>query len=192
MRDTRILRQELIERPDDPFVLFNLGAIAVEREDWPAALDYLRRSLAGSGPRDSITRKLYALIARSYQMVGDLPSALKTCTEGLAHTPDDAELWFRRAVLHRRRGEPAEAEACWRRILTLRRPEAFCSVDHGIYGHLTRRNLAALAAERGDREEVKRHWCAVLAECPGDREALANLERLAGDDPAPSTGTAAR
>src|SRR5262249_32589801 len=104
-------------RPDDPFVLFNLGAIAVEREEWPVALDYLRRSLAGSGPRDSITRKLYALIARSYQMIGEMPSALKTCVEGLAHDPEDAEHWFRKGVLRRHGGEPAEAEACWRRIL---------------------------------------------------------------------------
>jgi GrpB-like predicted nucleotidyltransferase (UPF0157 family) len=52
-------------------------------------------------------------------------------------------------------------------------------VDMGIYGHLTRRNLAALAAERGDAEDEALLWHAVLAECPGDREALARLERSA-------------
>ena len=68
-----------------------------------------------------------------------------------------------------------QAEQCWRRILGLRRPDQFCSVDRGIYGHLTRRNLAALAAERGDHAEARRLWAEVLAECPGDREALAKL-----------------
>jgi hypothetical protein len=48
----------------------------------------------------------------------------------------------------------------------------------GIYGHLTRRNLAALAAERGDRDEASRLWRAVLVECPGDREALCQLAAL--------------
>jgi hypothetical protein len=43
------------------------------------------------------------------------------------------------------------------------------------YGHLTRRNLAALAAERGDQIAVEQLWNEVLAECPGDREALAKL-----------------
>ena len=33
-RDTKILKRELQDRPDDPFVLFNLGAIAIERRDW--------------------------------------------------------------------------------------------------------------------------------------------------------------
>ncbi len=44
-RDCKILEAELAERPDDPFVLFNLGSIAVERQDWPTALGHLQRSL---------------------------------------------------------------------------------------------------------------------------------------------------
>jgi tetratricopeptide (TPR) repeat protein len=177
-RDSKILHEELAERPDDPFVLFNLGSIAVERQDWPAALDYLRRSLAGSAPTDSITRKLFALIARCHQMLGHIPAALDVCAEGLSLAPDDAELLFRKAVLHRTAGQPGEAEACWRRILGLTRPEQFSSVDQGIYGHLTLRNLAALAEERGDLAESARVWLRVLGECPGDVEALAKLGRL--------------
>ena len=56
--------------------------------------------------------------------------------------------------------------------------QIFCSFDQGIYGHLTRRNLAALSTERGDHAEARRLWADVLAECPGDREAVAKLERL--------------
>jgi glycosyltransferase involved in cell wall biosynthesis len=178
-RDMRILREELKDRPDEPFVLFNLGAIAIERRDWHGALEFLRKSLARSAPRDSITRKLFALIARSHQMLGESAAAVRTCAEGLSLDDQDAELWFRKGVVHRQRGESAEAEACWRRILGLRRPEQFASLDMGIYGHLTRRNLAVLADERGDHAEAAEHWRAVLAECPGDREARAMIERSA-------------
>jgi glycosyltransferase involved in cell wall biosynthesis/tetratricopeptide (TPR) repeat protein len=177
VRDARILRDELDERPADPFVLFNLGAIAIERQEWREALDLLRRSLAGSAPTDSITRKLFALIARAHQMLGEPRAALSACAAGLELDPEDAELIFREAVVRRHTGDPDGARRCWERILTLRRPEQFASVDQGIYGHLTRRNLAALAAERGDREEAARLWRAVLAECPGDREALARLRQ---------------
>ena len=90
--------------------------------------------------------------------------------------PDDAELHFRKAALHRKAGQPAEAEACWRRILTLKRPDQFCSVDQGIYGHLTLRNLAVLAEERGDRAESRRLWRMVLEACPVDPEAMSRGE----------------
>jgi len=177
-RDAKILRQELAERPDDPFVLFNLGAIAIERQDWRQALGYLRHSLAGSAPTDSITRKLYALIARSHQMLGEPQQALAACAAGLAVDPDDAELLFREAVVRRQIGDNDGAERFWRRVLTLKRPEQFASVDQGIYGHLTRRNLAALAKERGDHDGAADLWRAVLAECPNDREARDQLNQL--------------
>jgi glycosyltransferase involved in cell wall biosynthesis len=174
-RDTRILLGELGERPNDPFILFNLGMIAVERKRWPSSLNYLERSLAGSAPSDSITRKLFALIARVQETLGDTDAALRTCAEGLSLEPEDAELWFRKGIVHRHRGEPDEAERAWRRILSLRRPEKFVSVDQGIYGHVTRRNLAELARERGNHEEAESLWRAVLAECAGDRDALRYL-----------------
>jgi tetratricopeptide (TPR) repeat protein len=176
-RDTRILHDELDERPNDPFVLFNLGAVAAERSGWAGALGYLERSLAASAPSDSIVRKLYALISRAHQMLGDSQASLRACAAGLSLDPDDAELWFRKAVVHRQRGESNDAETCWRRVLTLKRPNQFCSVDQGIYGHLTRRNLAVLATERGDRAEADKLWHEVLAECPSDREATQKLSR---------------
>jgi tetratricopeptide (TPR) repeat protein len=177
-RDCKILLEELAERPDDAFVRFNLGSIAIERKDWAGALEHLRHSLSRSAPTDSITRKLFALIARAHQMLGNLQGALAVCAEGLSFDPDDAELLFRKAVVHRTAGHPAEAEGCWKRILTLRRPDQFCSVDQGIYGHLTLRNLAVLAEERGDIAVSLECWRVVLAECPGDLEVLAKLERL--------------
>ena len=48
-RDCKILEAEPAERPGDPFVLFNLGAIAVERQDWSTTLGQLQRSPRGSG-----------------------------------------------------------------------------------------------------------------------------------------------
>jgi tetratricopeptide (TPR) repeat protein len=110
--------------------------------------------------------------------LGDPRAALAACAAGLAADPDDAELLFRKGIIHRLLGEPAEAEACWRRVLGLRRPERFASVDAGIYGHVTRRNLAGLLEERGDRAEAVRLWSEVLAERPGDADAVRALGRL--------------
>jgi len=51
-----------------------------------------------------------------------------------------------------------------------------CSVDQGIYGHLTLRNLAVLAEERSDRAEARRLWSMALNACAGDAEALSRWE----------------
>ncbi len=174
-RDRAILEREAVDRPGDPFVLFNLGQIALERGDFAAALEHLVRSLAGSSPTDSITRKLFALIAQCHQRLGETGEALAVCEAGLNVAPDDAELLFRRGMIHRLRGEKCEAEACWRKVLTLHRPERFSSLDMGIYGHVTRRNLARLAEERGASTEAAEHWRAIIAECPGDGEAMSAL-----------------
>ena len=99
-RNIKILERELIQRPDDPFVLFNLGSSAVQQKDYHAAWA-AGRSLALSAPRDSMVRKLYALIARVHQMTGDSQEALRTCAAGLKLDPQDAELWHRKAVIHR-------------------------------------------------------------------------------------------
>ena len=179
-RDRAILAREAADRPGDPFVLFNLGQIALDLGDLDGALGHLRRSLAGSAPSDSITRKLYALIARAHQLGGDLAAALEACNVGLASIGEDAELLFRKGMVHRLRGEPGAAARCWRHVLTLRPPERFASVDSGIYGHVTRRNLAALAEEGGDHAAAVALWGAVQAECPADAGAAAALRRLLG------------
>ena len=44
-------------------------------------------------------------------------------------------------------------------------------MDVGIYWHLTRRNLARIAEEKGDVRAARRLWGAVLEECPEDGEA---------------------
>jgi tetratricopeptide (TPR) repeat protein len=179
-RDRRLLEIELAERPGDPFVLFNLGWIAVERKEPDVALPLLRASLEASGPADSIVRKLHALIAQVHQALGQTAEALAACAVGLAACPSDPELLFREAVVRRIAGDREGAEACWRRVLEGGGRRAFSSVSAGLSGHLTRRNLALLVEERGDSREAARLWREVLAECPGDRDASAALGRLDG------------
>ena len=77
-RNIKILKRDLEERPDDPFVIFNLGASAVEKREWHDSLGFLGRSLAGSAPADfdptceDCTR--VAKIARTTNLHSSLPS----------------------------------------------------------------------------------------------------------------------
>ena len=171
-RDFRILEAELNVRPEEPFVLFNLGSIALERER-PALRAGLPEAQPGWLGADRLDHAQAARPDCPVPLHARRPCRGPECLHsGPKADPDDAELLFREATARRLLGQDAEAEACWKRILTLRRPERFASVDSGIYGHLTRRNLAIMAEARGDREEARRQWSAVLAECPGDQQAI--------------------
>ena len=110
-RDTRILMQRAGRAAGRSVRAVQPGGDRRRAQRLARALGFLKRSLAGSAPTDSIVRKLFALIARAHQMMGDSQAALRTCAEGLELDPEDAELWFRKAVVHRHRGESTRGRA---------------------------------------------------------------------------------
>jgi glycosyltransferase involved in cell wall biosynthesis len=165
-RDGRLLRLEIAEKPDDPFILFNLGSIAQERGRLSEAVSFLRRSLERSHPRDSIVRKLYALLAQCHRRLGQEELALAACQKGREFYPDDVELLFQEGVLLHERNDRSGAKACWSRLLAPRSAEHFASIDTGLCGYKARHNLAQLYLEEGDLAEAEEHWRAALAEQP--------------------------
>lgn len=174
-RNLVLLQRELAERPDDPFVYYYLGALSFERDKWQEALGYFILGLSKWGPRESISCKLFALIAWTNQLLHRYDESLRVANEALTYFPDDGELLFRKAIALRYLHCPNEAEICFTKILSLGRPQKLYSVEPGIFGHMTRGNLALIAEERGDHELAKAHWQAVLAERPDDPNALRRL-----------------
>jgi len=77
-RDLRLLQLENTEHPDDPFTLFNLGCLSQEQDKPAEALSFLRRSLDGSHPSDSIVRKLHALIVQCHRRLGQMEEGAKS------------------------------------------------------------------------------------------------------------------
>jgi glycosyltransferase involved in cell wall biosynthesis len=178
-RDLRLLRLEDAERPDHPFVLFNLGSVSQELGDVTGALEYFRRSLERSHPADSITRKLFALIAGCLWRQGRWEDALAVCAEGRGFYPDDAELLFREGGFREEAGHWDGAEACWRRLVDGGERPHFASVGAGLRGYLARHRLALLCLRRGALDEAEKLWLAVLAEQPDFVEARRGLEEVA-------------
>jgi tetratricopeptide (TPR) repeat protein len=178
-RDLRLLRREDAERPDDPFTLFNLGGVYSEPGQPAVALPLLRRSLTRSDPRDSIVRKLYALIAEGEQALGRPGEALAACAAGRAVYPDDAELLFVEALCHRDAGANGRAEECLRRLISGSDGPHFGSVAAGLRGHKARHLLAFLAAEGGRAEEAREHWRSAVEGAPGFIDGWLGLAELA-------------
>lgn len=178
-RDLRLLTLENEEHPDDPFTLFNLGAVLLELGQSADSVPFLKRSIQRSHPMDSIVRKLYALLASAHRRLHDPEQALVACREGRQHYPDDAELLFTEGLVHREEHRPADAEACWVRLLQASEERGhFASVDAGLRGHKTRHNLAILYLDQGRYPEAEAQWHQTLAADPEFGPAWLGLAEL--------------
>ncbi len=89
-RNLRLLLIEARERPEDAFILFNLGSVYLGRGQGEMALPLLQRSLSLSRPDDTIVPKLYVLITRCHHQHGRLPEALAVCRGEESCSPEAA------------------------------------------------------------------------------------------------------
>ncbi len=177
-RDLRILERELAERPEHPFTLFNLGMTFVDGARFAEAADYLRRSIARSGPEESHLRKAYALLLYAEMRLEDRERARETCRRARELFPQDAELRFREGVLLHDLGRLEEARRAYRDVLENREERHFTSVDRALTGFKARQNLAVVAADLGDLADAERQWRAVVREAPRYRTGWRGLGEI--------------
>jgi glycosyltransferase involved in cell wall biosynthesis len=165
-RDLRLLQIEQRERPDDAFILFNLGSVLRELNRPAEALDLLQRSLQRSHPNDSIVRKLYSMIAQCKQQLGSLDDALAICAEGRALYPRDAELLFVESALLSDKRDWSQAEDRLKKLIGETDEEHFASVVIGLRGYKARHNLALLYFQQKRYAEAEDQWESALVEEP--------------------------
>jgi O-antigen biosynthesis protein len=185
-RDLRILHQDLRERPDHPFVLFNLGMTYHDVEEYETAAIWLSRSLEMSRPKESHVRKAYALLVSSLTQLGHTEAALTVNAAGLALFPLDTELLFRQGILAHQQEKLAESVGAYRRALASREERHFSSMDPALHGFKTRHNLALVLADQGKHDLAELEWRRALDERPSFHAAVRGVGRslLAQNRPA--------
>lgn len=150
-RDFRLLELELRERPEHPFVLFNLGmTYLLATRDYEVAAQYLRRCLDRSDWRDSIVRKAYALLTTARLSQGECDAALAVNQEGRRYYPDDAELLFQASQIYQRLDRLDEAYQALERLISGQEDPHFRSVDTGLRTYRGRHELALVIRRMGD------------------------------------------
>jgi tetratricopeptide (TPR) repeat protein len=177
-RDLRLLHLEEQEHPEHPFALFNLGSVYRDLGQYAQALPLLCRSVELSHPKDSIIRKLYALIAGCHEALGQHEQALASVIEGLKHCPDDAELLFLRGVYLLHKGELAGAETAFTDLLTNRPAAHFASVADGLRSYKARHLLGQVLLKQGRPREAEGQWRQAMQESSDNlpvRLSLGNL-----------------
>ena len=174
-RDLRILKLDLAEHPDHPFVLFNLGMTYADMDQYDTAVEFLKRCVDVSGPDESHLRKAYALLIGSLMQIDRLPEADEVCRAGQQLFSEDAELWFRRGILEHRLGRLPEAVKAYRHALANRGERHFSSIDRGIVGFKARHNLALVFEDADSWLEAEEQWRLIVSEVPNYRDGWRGL-----------------
>lgn len=174
-RDLRILKADIQQRPEHPFVLFNLGMTHNDMGNHEEAANWLKKSLQVAREGESHVRKAYALLIGSLAALQRPDEALEWCDRGQQLFPLNAELWFRRGIVLHDLGRLADAIAAYRQALHIQEPRHFTSIDPGIAGHKARHNLAVIYGEDGQQEQAELQWRLVLETAPHFRAAWYNL-----------------
>lgn len=174
-RDLRILHRELEERPQHPFVLFNLGMTYADAKRHEEAIEFLQQCLKASIPEESHLRKAYALLVSSLSHIDRNDEAWEICSQGLSLYPDDKELLFRSAILYHHFGRLKQAEEAYLRVMRDPEPRHFSSVDQGLAGYKARHNLALVYEDMGNFQACAHTWQDVLAEMPDYRPGWRGL-----------------
>jgi glycosyltransferase involved in cell wall biosynthesis/Flp pilus assembly protein TadD len=178
-RDLHILRLDLRDRPDHPFVLFNLGMTLADAGEHAQAVDALSRSLLVSPPQDSHVRKTYALAIASLMQLGHHAGAEEACLKGLALFPKDPEILFRQGMLAHQRGKLDQAERAYLAVLADRDGRHFASKDRAIVGFKARHNLAMVYMDMEQTNRAEQQWRLVVQESPGFAPAWRGLASTA-------------
>ena len=165
-RDFRILMKDLKERPDHPFVLFNLGMTHSDAGNHEEAAQWLRRCLSVSPWEQSHVRKAYALLVMCLTELGRLEEATNACAIGRKYYPQDAELLFRQGILANETGQFPEAVAAFRGAIEARESRHFSSLDPGIRGYKARNNMALAYAHQNLHDLAELQWRRILEERP--------------------------
>lgn len=174
-RDLRLLEMELGERPDHPFVLFNLGMTYADMEETEQAAAYLEKCLLVSTPDESHVRKAYALLVGCLTQLRRDSEARRVLGRGQELFPEDPELWFRLGALEQQGKNHDEAIKAYRTALSSQPNRYFMSRDRGITGYKARHNLAGVYRELGRLDLAELQWRLALEEEPTYRDGWRGL-----------------
>jgi len=164
-RDAKLLALDLAERPDHPFVLFNLGMTDHFGGKHEEAADWLKRSIAAAQPGESHVRKAYSLLAVSLRESGRADEAYRVLLAGLEAVGEDPELRFQLGLLCANAGRYAEAREHYLAVRP-EMPDHFSSIDVAILGYKLWHNLGVVCDTLGDYPEARSYWRRASAENP--------------------------
>ena len=174
IRDWRLLALDLEERPNHPFVSFNVAMTHHFSGEHAEAVEWMEKSIAQSGEHDSHLRKAWALMGVSLRELGRIEEAEFAFRKGIANVGEDPELNFQLAMTLTGQGRLAEARGIYEAMPT-QIDDHFSSVDIGILTFKRLHNLAGVKHAMGDYPGARADWLEAFRLNPGFVHSLVAL-----------------
>jgi glycosyltransferase involved in cell wall biosynthesis/Tfp pilus assembly protein PilF len=176
-RNLRLAQMEYVERPDDPYTLFQLGLFHQQLGRPTESVTFLGRAVERCPPSANYAAKLHGLLAQGLDMLGRRGDALAACRRGRATHPADAELLCQEAGFLATMGDLDGAVQRLRQVLP--GPTGQAAVPADPAKRLwARHQLALIARQRGRVAEAETYWQAALTEQPDFAVAWLELAEL--------------
>jgi tetratricopeptide (TPR) repeat protein len=151
------------QRPDQPNFFIELGDARRHSGDLSGAINAYRQALLFDPLSSRAQRRLGATLGSA----GQEDEALAVLQKAIEHEPDNALLWYERALIESRAGKREQAVEGLRKALQLK-PD-FADAQN---------NLGTDLAQMGDQQGAETAFRAALTTNPYDAETRANLGRL--------------
>jgi GT2 family glycosyltransferase/tetratricopeptide (TPR) repeat protein len=157
-RDDTLLKLDLADRPDHPFVLFNLGMTEHFHGHHEMAVSWLTRCIEVSPVQESHVRKAYALMVGSLIRLELNDEAMSALEEALLHFDADPELHFLYGQFLAARGDDIGAIAQYDKAISSDASGHFSSFDPSIQGYKALHNKALSLQRLGKEQEASDAW----------------------------------
>jgi tetratricopeptide (TPR) repeat protein len=157
-RDDTLLKLDLADRADHPFVLFNLGMTEHFHGNHEAAVSWLTRCIEVSPVQESHVRKAYALMVGSLIRLELNDEARSALEEALLHFDADPELHFLYGQFLAARGDDIGAIAQYDKAISSDASGHFSSFDPSIQGYKALHNKALSLQRLGKEQEASDAW----------------------------------
>jgi glycosyltransferase involved in cell wall biosynthesis len=165
-RNMRLLRAELEERGEDPYVHFQLGRSLFRCGDHGGAAYHYQRALIHVRQSDPYYSVLVVDLGYTLKALKRVPEALAHVDAHQLDLPDCPDLWFLKGILHMEAGHVAAMLTAFETCLSIGDTRRYESVE-GVGSYRAHFNLGLFRELQGQRERAEMHYRAAL-QCRSD------------------------
>ena len=189
-----MLQVALQERPEDPFIHYNLGSTCMGMNRLDEALTWFERGLKRADLSCAFLPMLYAQLTELHRRKGRIDEALAVCRAG-RENPLHVELLFQEALLYEQAGDDRRAEACLRQLIDSPNEQWYGGGDVGGAAtnaqsclSISDKNAGPRPSRNGRRSWLSNPICGQPGKGSGNIFATAALGRHGTDDCTFGTG----